>query len=64
MPFVPLIVFILAIEPFAIAVRCHKNIIGLSVNKQEHRIALLADDVILYPSLVGFIMHIWKAIRI
>ena len=43
-----MMLFIMAIEPLAIAVRTHQNITGISIWQQEHRLALFADDVIIY----------------
>lgn len=38
----------MAIEPLAIAVRTYQNITGISRGQQEHHLALLGDDVIIF----------------
>ena len=38
----------MAIEPLAIVVQTYQNMTGISRRQQEHCLALLADDVIIF----------------
>lgn len=46
-PLSPLL-FVLAIEPLAIAIRNNLNITGININDIENKIALFADDVVVF----------------
>lgn len=46
----PAIIDALVMEPLATAIRNNKNIMGIQVDKVEHKISLYADDVLLVMS--------------
>lgn len=46
-PLSPLL-FAISIEPFALAVKSHVGLNGITIGQEEHRIALFADDIIIF----------------
>ena len=63
-PLSPLL-FVMSIEPLAIAILNHPGIKGVDISGQEHHISLFADDILLYladlkntmPTLINMINH-------
>lgn len=63
-PLWPLL-FLIAIEPFAIAARDHMLIAGIKIERLNHHIALYANDVILFlKNLEKFIPAILDLIKV
>uniref|UniRef100_A0A671TPP2 Reverse transcriptase domain-containing protein n=1 Tax=Sparus aurata TaxID=8175 RepID=A0A671TPP2_SPAAU len=62
-PLSPLL-FAIYIEVLAIAIRQNENIKGMKIGKEIHKLALYADDIIIYlTSPESAIQHLWKEIE-
>lgn len=55
-PLSPLL-FVLAIEPLAIAIRSNQNIIGIKINEIDNKIGLFADDIVIFLSHLEQSLH-------
>lgn len=55
-PLSPLL-FVLAIEPLAIAIRSNQNITGIKINEIDNKIGLFADDIVIFLSHLEQSLH-------
>lgn len=44
------ILFILALEPLAAAIRLHPDIHGLEIAREHHKLMLFTDDILMHSS--------------
>lgn len=51
------LLFVMAIEPLAKAIRCNQNISGIKINEIENKIGLFADDIVIFLSHLQKSLH-------